>query len=120
MWFLVEAEFVGARLKAFFHRLEILPHQLVNDHGVDPFAYKFLQVDDVVVRRYCVAPSRTDLGVDLVGVGIAQDGGDLKLLLDVIGDPERPVADRLRRDEALAIVAMAALSRSSLIASADA
>ncbi len=48
---LVEAEFVGARLEALFRRIEILQHQLVDDHGVDPLAYKFLQVGDVVVRR---------------------------------------------------------------------
>ncbi len=46
---LFEAEFVGARLEALFRRLEILQHQLVDDHGDDPLAYKFLQVGDVVV-----------------------------------------------------------------------
>ncbi len=74
-----------------------------------PLADKFLQVGVVVVRRYPV------------GVGIAQDGADLELLLadfvevllrhwrvDMLGEPERPVADRLRRDEALAMVAMVA------------
>ncbi len=74
-----------------------------------PLADKFLQVGVVIVRRYPV------------GVDIAQDGADLELLLadfvevllrhgrvDMLGEPERPVADRLRRDEALAMVAMVA------------
>ncbi|MEZ5865365.1 MAG: hypothetical protein R3D25_15350 [Geminicoccaceae bacterium] len=87
-------------------------HQLV-DHGrVDALAEQLLQIGQIVVRRNRRNPAGAGLLVELVRVGIAEHGADLQLLLaevvdglpgdrvvDILGEAERPVPDRIGGDE---------------------